>query len=150
MPETAYVALGSNLGDRAAHLALARAAIAALPSTRVTGESPIDETAPIGPVSQGAYLNQMLRVETTLAPETLLDALLDIETRAGRVRDVRWGPRTLDLDVVLYGNRALRTPRITVPHPQLAQRDFWQSELAALGVDWAAAVASAAPDGAAA
>ena len=86
--EVADVALGSNLGDRAAHLAGARAAIAALPGTRVLAASGVEETAPVGPVAQGPYLNQMLRVETALAPLALLDALLTVERAAGRVRDV--------------------------------------------------------------
>ena len=147
-PVRAYVALGSNLGDRAAHLALARARLDALPGTRVAAASPVDETAPVGPVPQGAYLNQMLAVTTTLAPEALLDACLAIEQEAGRDRaaGVRWGPRTLDLDLVLYGEATVRTARLVVPHPELPRRDFWQRELAALGVaPWADASAPAAP-----
>ncbi len=133
-PAVADVALGSNLGDRAAHLAAARAAVAALPGTRVLAAPRVEETAPVGPAAQGAYLNQMLRVETTLAPEALLDALLAVEAARGRVRDpaLRWGPRTLDCDVVQYGGRRLATPRLTVPHPELARRDWWQRELAEL------------------
>ena len=131
-PVRAFVALGSNLGDRAAHLAAARAAIAALPGTRVCAASDVEETAPIGP-PQGAYLNQMLEIETTLAPEVLLDALLEIERRHGRTRDGgRWAARTLDLDVVLYGDAHVDTPRLVVPHRELPNRDFWQRELAQL------------------
>jgi 2-amino-4-hydroxy-6-hydroxymethyldihydropteridine diphosphokinase len=135
-PVVAYLALGSNVGAREAHLAGARAALAAWPGVRVTGASPVEETAPVGPVPQGPYLNQMLRVETTLAPEALLDAALALECAAGRdrAREVRWGPRTLDVDVVLYGDVTVATPRLTVPHPELPQRDFWQRELASLGV----------------
>ena len=145
MTETAYVALGSNLGDRAAHLARARAGLDATPATRVAAASAVEETAPLGPPGQGAYLNQMLRVETGLDPEALLDAALAIEQAAGRTRDpaARWGPRTLDVDLVLFDTRAVDTPRLTVPHPELARRDFWQRELAELGVDWRAALASA-------
>ena len=143
MAESVYIALGSNLGDRAAHLAFARARIDALPGTQVTAESPVEETAPVGPVPQGPYLNQMLRVETTLAPEALLAACLRIEAEAGRDRTsaARWGPRTLDLDLVLFGDRHVDEPALRLPHPEIAQRDFWQRELRALGVEWSDALA---------
>ena len=132
MRDVAYIALGSNLGDRAAYLAHARAAIAALPSTEVLAESSVEETAPIGPVAQPAYLNQMLAVETALAPAELLDALRLIETSEGRVRRERWGPRTLDLDIVRFDQQTVNTPQLSVPHPELPRRDFWQRELAEL------------------
>jgi len=136
--ERVAIALGSNVGDRAAHLAAARAAVAVLPDTRVVAASAVEETAPIGPVAQEPYLNQMLLVETTLEPATLLGALLAIERAEGRVRRERWGPRTLDCDIVLYGARALHTPALTVPHPELPNRPFWQRELAELDVHVAA------------
>jgi 2-amino-4-hydroxy-6-hydroxymethyldihydropteridine diphosphokinase len=138
----AAVALGSNLGDRAAILSRAREAIARLPRTRVVGASDVEETAPIGPVPQGFYLNQMLLLETGLAPRELLDALLGIEAAEGRVRRKRWGPRTLDCDIVLYGDLALREPGLVVPHPELGNRAFWQRELRQLGLDWRSAVES--------
>jgi 2-amino-4-hydroxy-6-hydroxymethyldihydropteridine diphosphokinase len=143
--ESVYIVLGSNLGDRAAHLAFARARLDALPGTRVTAASPIEETAPVGPVPQGPYLNQMLRVETTLAPDALLAACLSIEADAGRDRStaVRWGPRTLDLDLLLFGDRQVDEPSLRLPHPEIAQRDFWQRELRALGVEWSDALARA-------
>ena len=146
MGETVYIALGSNLGDRDAHLALARARLDALPGTRVLAASPVEETAPLGPAGQGPYLNQMLRVETTLTPDSLLDACLAIEAEAGRDRAAtpRWGARTLDIDLVLFGARTVDAPHLQVPHPQLPHRDFWQRELAALGVDWTRAAADAA------
>ena len=145
MGESVYIALGSNLGDRAAHLAFARARLDALPGTRVTAASPIEETAPVGPVPQGPYLNQMLRVDTTLAPDALLAACLSIEADAGRDRStaVRWGPRTLDLDLLLFGDRQVDEPSLRLPHPEIAQRDFWQRELRALGVEWSDALARA-------
>ncbi|MBV9879860.1 MAG: 2-amino-4-hydroxy-6-hydroxymethyldihydropteridine diphosphokinase [Gemmatirosa sp.] len=135
--ERVYVALGSNLGDRAETLRRAREAIDALPDTRVAGASDVEETEPFGPVAQGPFLNQMLAVDTTLSPDALLDALLAIERAAGRVRDaaVRWGPRTLDCDIVLFGDRRVETERLTVPHPGLAHRDFWRRELRQLGVE---------------
>ena len=132
MRDVAYIALGSNLGDRAASLATARAAIAALPECSLRSVTPAEETAPIGPVAQGAFLNQMLALETTLEPETLLDSLLEIERAAGRERGTRWGPRTLDLDIVAFDRRTFHSTRLTVPHPELPNRDFWRRELAAL------------------
>jgi 2-amino-4-hydroxy-6-hydroxymethyldihydropteridine diphosphokinase len=128
--DLAYVALGSNLGDRDAYLAAARTALAALPGTRLVGASDVEETAPVGPVAQGAYLNQVVALETTLSPHALLDQLQRIERENGRVRTVRWGPRTLDLDIVRYEARTASDDRLTVPHPELPNRDFWQRELA--------------------
>lgn len=128
----AYVALGSNLGDRVAHLGRARAALAALPNTRVLAASDVEETAPIGPPGQGAYLNQMVALETALEPLMLLDRLHDIERAEGRVRAERWGPRTLDLDIVQFGDRIVQDPRLTLPHPELSHREFWRRELAQL------------------
>ena len=103
--------------------------------TRVVAASDVEETAPLGPVPQGPYLNQMLLLETGLTPRALLDALLAIETAAGRVRRERWGPRTLDCDIVLYGDKAVREPGLVVPHRELPNREFWQRELRQLGLD---------------
>ena len=132
--ERVYVALGSNLGDRAAHLAYARARLAALPRTRLLRESRVEETAPLGPVPQGPYLNQMVLLETALEPAELLGQLHAIEAERGRVRTegVRWGPRTLDLDIVRFGDRRVRGTDLTLPHPELPRRDFWQREIAEL------------------
>jgi 2-amino-4-hydroxy-6-hydroxymethyldihydropteridine diphosphokinase len=130
--EPAYVALGSNLGDRAAHLAAARAALDALPGTRVVAASDVEETAPLGGKAQPAYLNQMVLLETRLAPRALLDACQAIERAQGRVRTERWGSRTLDVDIVRFGQRRVAEPDLIIPHPDLANRDFWQRELAEL------------------
>lgn len=96
--------------------------------------SPVEETAPLGPVPQGPYLNQMLLVETELEPRGLLDALLLLEASEGRIRLQRWGPRTLDCDIVLWRGRQIEEPGLVVPHAELPHRAFWQAELAALGV----------------
>jgi 2-amino-4-hydroxy-6-hydroxymethyldihydropteridine diphosphokinase len=130
--ERAYVALGSNLGDRAGHLAAARAALAALPRTRVVAESGVEETAPLGGMEQPPYLNQMVLLETALAPRALLAACQAIERSRGRVRGERWGARTLDLDIVRYGHRRIAEPDLIIPHPELFNRDFWVRELAEL------------------
>jgi 2-amino-4-hydroxy-6-hydroxymethyldihydropteridine diphosphokinase len=134
MRDVAYVALGSNLGDRERHLAVAREAIGSLPQTTVVGMTPAEETEPLpgGPPGQGRYLNQMLAIETELHPHALLDALLDIERRAGRVRTVRWAPRTIDLDIVKFGRQQVESDTLVVPHPGLRDREFWQRELALL------------------
>lgn len=127
--ERAYVALGSNLGDREAHLAQARRRLAGLPETRFVAASRVEETAPLGPVGQGPYLNQMVLLLTGLEPGELLAYCRAIEEEAGRERLERWGPRTLDLDIVRFGERTLSTPELTIPHPELANRDFWRREL---------------------
>jgi 2-amino-4-hydroxy-6-hydroxymethyldihydropteridine diphosphokinase len=130
--DVAYIALGSNLGQREVFLAQARRAIAALVGTRVLGETDAEETAPIGPVAQGPFLNQMIAIETELSPQDLLVELQRIEADAGRVRDEQWGPRTLDLDIVMFEKQTVHEPGLTVPHPELFNRDFWLRELAAL------------------
>jgi 2-amino-4-hydroxy-6-hydroxymethyldihydropteridine diphosphokinase len=129
MRDVAYIALGSNVGDRAAYLAQARQALAAIPRSRLLAVSAVEETAPLGPVQQAPYLNQMAALETELEPLDLLDALHEIERAAGRTRRVRWGPRTLDLDIVLFERQTVATDRLVVPHPELDRRDFWRRGL---------------------
>ena len=129
MRDVAYIALGSNLGDRTAYLAFARDAIAALPRSSLIATSMIEETPPFGPPGQGPYLNQMLALETELEPHELLAALQTIEARAGRVRGERWGARTLDLDIVKFQSQSVNDAELVVPHPGLSARDFWQREL---------------------
>jgi 2-amino-4-hydroxy-6-hydroxymethyldihydropteridine diphosphokinase len=132
MRDIAYIALGSNLGGREEYLERARSALAALPGTRLLRASSVEETAPVGDVPQGPYLNQMVAIETELAPRVLLDRLHEIERSAGRVRGVRWGPRTLDLDIVMFDRQTVNEPDLLVPHPEIPNRDFWQRELAEL------------------
>ena len=132
MRDVAYIALGSNLGDRNAELTRAREAIAALPDSDLIAQSTVEETAPLGPIEQPPFLNQMVAVRTGLSPMALLQSLQAIEIRAGRIRGVRWGPRTLDLDIVSFERQTVEEPGLTVPHPELAHRDFWQRELAEL------------------
>ena len=129
MSEWAYVALGSNLGGREAHLAFARQQLAELPETELVATSAIEETDPIGPVPQGPYLNQMVLLRTGLSPQALLDACHVIERARGRERRERWGPRTLDLDLVRYDDVAIETPDLVVHHPEVGRRPFWQREL---------------------
>jgi 2-amino-4-hydroxy-6-hydroxymethyldihydropteridine diphosphokinase len=132
MSEVAYVALGSNLGDRARYLATARAALARLPGSRVVAASEIEETEPLGGVAQPRYLNQMLKLETALTARDLLARLHDIERELGRTRGERWASRTIDLDLVRYDDITSDDPELRLPHPGLATRDFWQREVAQL------------------
>ncbi len=130
--ERVYVALGSNLGDREQHLRAARKALAELPGTSLLAVSSIEETQPLGGLPQPPYLNQMALVETTLEPRALLRALQEIERQEGRRRTEHWGSRTLDLDIVRFGDRQVRDHDLIIPHPELSNRDFWRRELAEL------------------
>jgi 2-amino-4-hydroxy-6-hydroxymethyldihydropteridine diphosphokinase len=130
--ELAYVALGSNLGDRRAQLAQARVALSLLGGSRLKAIGTIEETAPLGGMAQAPFLNQMVALETSLHPVTLLRALHRIERSLGRVRSTRWSARTIDLDIVKYGDREMHTQALTLPHPGVAHRDFWRRELAEL------------------
>ena len=132
----ALVALGSNLGDRAGHLLGAVAALARRPEVRLAGLSRIYETVPVGPAGQGPYLNAVLAVETELGPLELLEVLLAIERAHGRVRRERWGPRTLDLDLLDFGGRVLERPGLSLPHPRLHERAFVLVPLAEVAPDW--------------
>ncbi|MGK2934116.1 MAG: 2-amino-4-hydroxy-6-hydroxymethyldihydropteridine diphosphokinase [Gemmatimonadaceae bacterium] len=130
--DLAFIALGSNVGDRDKHLASARRAIAALPDTFIVAESDVEETEPLGGRQQEKYLNQMLAVRTALEPMQLLSELQGIEKANGRTRGERWESRTLDLDIVAYGDAKLTTAQLTLPHPGLQERDFWRREIAQL------------------
>lgn len=132
MIDVAYVALGSNVGDRHGYLAEARRELAQLPGTRVVGVSRVEETEPLGGLEQPWYLNQMVALETSLTPHQLLVNLQSIEARHGRVRRERWASRTIDLDIVCYQQQSVHEPGLQVPHPGLKDRPFWQRELAEL------------------
>ena len=130
MTELALIGLGGNVGDRDAYLNAARVALASVHGFSVLAVSTVEETAPCGLVPQGPYLNQMIALACVHEPLALLHELQRIENRLGRVRHRRWGPRTIDLDLVRYGNRHLTSPDLTLPHPGLASRGFWQREVA--------------------
>ena len=131
----AYVGLGSNLGDRERTLRGAVEALAASPGIEVAGLSSFRETAPVGPVlDQPPFLNGAVELETSLAPRELLGRLLEIEASFGRTREgPAGGPRTLDLDLLLYGEERIDEPGLQVPHPRLHERDFVLQPLAELG-----------------
>ncbi len=124
-----YIGLGSNLGDRRNHLGMARAEIARIDDVCIVAESGIDETLPVGFLDQGYFLNQVILVETGLSPLDLLDRLQAIELSLGRVRDVPKGPRTIDLDILLYDDLVTRGERLTLPHPAIKERCFVMREL---------------------
>ena len=136
--ERVYVALGTNLGDREGYLARARAALGKLPLTTLLGVSAVEETDPVGPPGQGRYLNQMAVLETSLDPGRFLRLLQKIEDENGRTRGEKWGPRTLDLDIVRFGTRRLRDPDLKVPHPGLPNRDWWHREMEELDTKYPA------------
>jgi 2-amino-4-hydroxy-6-hydroxymethyldihydropteridine diphosphokinase len=130
---TAYLALGSNLGDRAAALHAATDALASTPGISVDARSPVFETDAVADEPQPPYLNAALRVSTRLPPRGLLEACLGIETRLGRVRAAgRKAPRTIDIDLLLYDDIVLLEPGLEVPHPRLGQRPFVRIPLAAV------------------
>ncbi len=118
-----YIGLGSNLDNPHGQLTRAFEALSQLPDSALVARSPLYRSAPVGP-PQPDYLNAVARLDTLLEPLALLDALQDIEQRHQRVRTQHWGPRTLDLDLLLYDEQTLNTPRLTLPHPEMAQRAF--------------------------
>jgi 2-amino-4-hydroxy-6-hydroxymethyldihydropteridine diphosphokinase len=127
-----YIGLGANLGDRQENIHRGLEGLRRTPGVRVLRVSALEETTPIGP-AQPPYLNGVVVIETTLAPLDLLDRLQAIEAELGRVRGIPWGPRTLDLDILIYGNERILHPRLIVPHPQIGQRSFVQRELKEVG-----------------
>lgn len=134
--ETAYLAVGANLGDRAANIAAAVEALRRTPGVAVTKQSTLVENPAVGgPADSPAFLNGVVEIETTLAPHALLDALLDIERALGRHRREKWEPRTIDLDVVLFGEQLIDAPRLKVPHPLMHRRRFVLGPLAELAPD---------------
>lgn len=119
-----YLALGSNQGDSLANLKAARTALAALPDVQVLASSRLYETDPYGPVPQDDFLNAVIRIETSLEPGVLLGKIHQIEADLGRVRTIRWGPRTIDIDILLMEGVNLTTPRLTIPHVEITKRAF--------------------------
>ena len=122
--ERCYIGLGSNMGDRRATLESALAHLQRRAAIEVTAVSSTYETSPVGPVAQADFLNAAAELRTSLEPHRLLEALLSTESDHGRRRGERWGPRRLDLDLLLMGDRRLEEPGLTIPHPYLARRRF--------------------------
>jgi 2-amino-4-hydroxy-6-hydroxymethyldihydropteridine diphosphokinase len=136
MPSVVCIALGSNLGDRRDTLEAAVASLADTPGVSVQKVSSFHETEPVGgPPGQGLFLNATAVLETTLDPFGLLHVLREIEEHFGRTRTVHWGERTLDLDLLLFDDRIIDTPELTIPHPLLAERLFVLEPLAEVAPD---------------
>lgn len=134
-PVIAFVALGSNLESPREQVARGMLEIGALPKTRLLARSSLYRTAPVGFVEQPDFINAVAMAETALAPHALLDALLGIERRHGRVREFRNAPRTLDLDILLYGDLVLHEHGLTLPHPRMHERAFVLLPLAEIAPD---------------
>ena len=132
MQTDVYISLGSNLGDTSANLRRARAEVSGLEYTEIVAVGDERITEPVGVTDQPPFRNQVLRLRTSLEPSELLRRLLEIEDRMGRVRVERWGPRVIDLDVLFYGRRRIDSPKLTVPHPELANRPFFLEMVAEL------------------
>lgn len=122
----AFVGMGGNIGDVANTLMEAIWALEALPQTSVRSQSDLYRSPPWGRTDQAEFINAVVELQTRLAPSILLDSLIEIEERFGRVRnaDERWGPRTLDLDLLLYGDQTIQVPGLCIPHPHLHERAF--------------------------
>lgn len=131
-PVTVYLGLGSNMGDSQAYLQRAVELLNAHPEIKVERVSPFLETEPVGYLSQPNFLNGVLRAVTSLSPQGLLTATQSIENRLGRIRTVRWGPRTIDIDILLYGDLVLESAKLTIPHPRMQERAFVLLPLAML------------------
>ncbi len=122
------------MGDRAGFTARAVKLLATTPGVFLTRVSKLQETKPIGPIKQPNFLNAVARIQTLWGPIELLDRLLSLERQLGRVRKERWGPRTIDLDILLYGDRIIDHPRLRVPHPEIQNRPFWLEGLREVGL----------------
>jgi len=132
---TAYIAMGSNLSNPSQQLQLALDALSSLPRCRIEKTSSHYRSEALGPGEQPDYLNAVVKLQTSLAPAQLLDALQTIENNQGRVRNQHWGARTLDLDILLYGQDKIDTQRLQVPHPRMNQRNFVLYPLAEIASD---------------
>jgi len=119
-----FLSLGANVGDRGAYLAAAGEALAALPATRIVAVSRIYETAPQGHLDQDAFLNQVVCLDTGLEPHDLLVECQRIEREHGRTHEIRFGPRTLDIDILLFQDAESEDPELTLPHPRMVKRAF--------------------------
>jgi 2-amino-4-hydroxy-6-hydroxymethyldihydropteridine diphosphokinase len=122
--ELAYIGLGSNIEDREFYLAEAIRLLQEIPDIQIKRCSSIYETDPVGYTEQAAFLNMVIKVETGLKPSELFSHMLSVEQQLGRVRDIRFGPRTIDLDLLLFGQHQLDQPELLVPHPRMAERAF--------------------------
>lgn len=121
---TAYIAMGSNLGNRIQNCKQALEKIRTHPHLKITKISPWIETEPLGYKNQNKFINGAIKIETPLPPQKLLKTLLDIEKELGRTRSLKWGPRIIDLDILLYDDVSLNMPNLIIPHPEMKRRGF--------------------------
>jgi len=133
--EKVFLGLGSNLGDRQSYLDAACRELAAHPLIRIIQTSSLYETEPVGYQEQGWFLNQVVEIETTLEPKELLSFTQGMENKLGRKRLIRWGPRVIDLDILLYGNSVINTTALIIPHPRMYERQFVLVPLAEIAPD---------------
>ena len=119
-----FLGLGSNLGDREVHLQRAIALLEEDECVQIKKKSTVIETEPIGHTEQGAFLNQVIQIETSYEPYSLLQKCLKIEQSSGRIREEKWGPRTLDIDILFFGETVLQSDGLKIPHPEASNRDF--------------------------
>lgn len=124
MTHVTYIGLGANLENRIMHLKEAIDRIDQIPECRVRAVSPFYQTEPVGVRGQKWYVNGVIRVETSLGPGDLLKSLLDIEADMGRIRQTRWGPRVIDLDILLFEDQIIQEKEVTIPHPRMQERRF--------------------------
>lgn len=128
----AYIGIGSNLGSAITNCRQAIALLNEHPKIKVISRSSFYETEPVGPQDQNWFINAVVEIKTDLEPLSLLDALLAIEVEMGRIREEKWGPRIIDLDILLYGNLTLNNSRLEIPHPEMIYRRFVLAPLAEL------------------
>ncbi|MGD6903158.1 2-amino-4-hydroxy-6-hydroxymethyldihydropteridine diphosphokinase [Bacillus infantis] len=133
MENRAFIALGSNMGDRAANLREAIQMLSEHPGIDLASYSSIYETDPLGYEDQGEFLNMVIAADTDRSPHELLEVCMSIEQRIGRKRDIRWGPRTIDLDILLYNHENMITEDLIIPHPRMKERAFVIVPLAEIG-----------------
>ncbi len=124
MENTAFIALGSNMGNRYDNILKAIKILTGQPDTMMVNYSSIYETDPVGYEDQDLFLNMVIEIRTALSPVELIDKCLKTELEIGRKREIRWGPRTIDLDILLYNQENIETEKLTVPHPRLIERAF--------------------------
>ncbi len=129
MKHTSYIGIGSNIGDRIQNCETAVQKINLHPSIQVTKKSSWLETDPVGYLDQDKFINGAIEIKTSLSPEILLDTLLSIENEMGRIRTIKWGPRIIDLDILLYDNQHIESEKLIIPHPCLMNRSFVKKTL---------------------
>lgn len=135
MTVEAYLGLGSNIGDRYQHVTSAMTELDVIPEITVLQRSTLYHTKPVGPQDQPDFINVVVAIETSLSPQALLVACQDLENQHGRQRIRHWGERTLDIDILLYGEEKVNQPDLVIPHPHMLQRDFVLTPLAEIAPD---------------